>query len=32
MRQQNIAIALDLDEGVSRRAQVHAPNPTRWSE
>lgn len=32
MRQQRIAIALDVDGDVSRRVQVRAPNPMRWSE
>lgn len=32
MRQQRIAIALDLDRGDSRRVQVRAPHPARWSE
>jgi hypothetical protein len=32
VKQQRITVALDMHEGHSRRAQVHAPNPTRWSE
>jgi hypothetical protein len=32
MNHRRIAVALDLSKGRSRRAQLHAPDPTRWSE
>ena len=32
MRQQRIAVVLESNKRVSRRTQVPAPNPTRWSE